>query len=406
MSPESNVNGRDVQVITYNEFDETSAVPVTVRIPVNEGPISGIVASPDGSRLMVTNYGADSVSVIDTDTCRVVGTVDGVSEPFAIASASADRVYVSTVSPAYDSIEVIDTSTNTVIGTHPLALSVSDLTASHDGKYVYATRNGARGADVAILDTTTGNVKVIDVADASKTPGISTQCVRISPDGGHLYVGINGPAGGQLVVIQTGAASEVQAGNTEGRSRWRSKKTSTATKAKRRPKGANTELSVVGTIEIGLTIRDIAISPNGAIAYVASTGPDFGAVVDVIDTRTNKITSTRKIAEVAGLLTRLTLSRDGDRAYLVSDESVTMLCTLTQDVIGTVDVATQPSCVIESPDGNYLYVADYSGVVTVAPVGSTGMSVLTTGKEQAALESKRSVDLFVPDMLQYEPALA
>ena len=74
-------------------------------------------------------------------------------------------------------------------------------------------------------------------------------------------------------------------------------------------------------------------------------------MVDVIDTRTNKITGTRKIGEIGGILTGLTLSRDGDRAYLVSDDSITVLCTLTQDVIGTVRVTKQPSCVVESPDG-------------------------------------------------------
>ena len=73
---------------------------------------------------------------------------------------------------------------------------------------------------------------------------------------------------------------------------------------------------------------------------MASCAPDFGAVVDVVDTRTNKITSTRKIGEIGGILTGLTLSGDGDRAYLVSDDGVTVLCTLTHDVIGTVAVAS------------------------------------------------------------------
>ena len=58
--------------------------------------------------------------------------------------AEGDRAYVSTVSPAYDSIAVIDMSTDTVVATHPLALSVSDLAVSADGKHVYASRNGAR----------------------------------------------------------------------------------------------------------------------------------------------------------------------------------------------------------------------------------------------------------------------
>ena len=60
-------------------------LPIFVEIPVNNGPISSIATSPDGSRLMVTNYGHNSVSIIDTDSCRVLETVAGVDEPFAIA---------------------------------------------------------------------------------------------------------------------------------------------------------------------------------------------------------------------------------------------------------------------------------------------------------------------------------
>ncbi|MGA7054135.1 MAG: YncE family protein, partial [Mycobacterium sp.] len=161
---------------------------------MNNGPISSIAASPDGARLMVTNYGRDSVSVIDTATCRVVETIAGVNEPFAIAmgSENADRAYVGTVSAAYDAIEVIDTSTNTVIATHPLALSVSDLVVGPDGTRVYTSRNGARGADIAVLDTTTDRIEVIELAELSGlviAPGTTTECVRVSSDGGRLYVG-------------------------------------------------------------------------------------------------------------------------------------------------------------------------------------------------------------------------
>jgi YVTN family beta-propeller protein len=327
---------------------------VVGEIAVHDGPISGIVASPDGSRLMVANYGGDSVSVIDTDSRRVVETVVGLDEPFAIAMGKhdANRAYVSTVSTAYDSIGVVDVCTGTVIATHPLALSVSDLAVRADGKYVYASRNGVGGADVAVLDTTTGGVESIDLPTQ---PGTTAECVRVGSDGRRLYVATNGPADGRLVII--------------GGHGWR----------------------VIDTVEIGLPIRDLALSPNGAIAYVASCGPDWGAVIDVIDTRTAKITGTRKIGDIGGILTGLTLSGDGDRAYLVSDDSVTVLCTLTHDVVGTIAVANQPSCVVESPDAKYLYIADYAGRVTVAPIAS---------------ESEAPAEWVVPDLPPCEPALA
>jgi YVTN family beta-propeller protein len=390
-------NGQDGKI---PELGAAPGLPIVVEIPVNNGPISGIAASSDGSRLMVTNYARNSVSVIDTDACRVLDTIPGVSEPFAIAVGSADagRAYVSTASTAYDSIEVIDVSTNMVVASHPLALSVSDLVVSADGRYVYASRNGVRGVDVAVLDTTTGLVEVIDIAGPFKAPGTTTECVRIGSDGDRLYVGANGPAGGQLVVIGTPAQSDQDA--DRGRSRWPRKNSKKSTRS--REAAAHTGLSVVGTVAIGLPIRDVALSANGAIAYVASCGAGCDAVIDVIDTHTNKIVSTRKISEVGGLLTGLTLSGDGDRAYLVGGDGVTVLCTLTLDVVGTIQVAKQPSCVVESPDGNYLYIADYSGAVTVAPVGS----VITSGVEDSVDETDAAAEWAMPELLQYEPALA
>src|ERR1700761_4119306 len=84
------------------DFDDASS-PVAVEIAVGNGPISAMAVSSDGRRLVVSNYGRNSVSVIDTDSRRVVGTIDGVDEPFAIAvgGANDNRAFVSTVSPAY-----------------------------------------------------------------------------------------------------------------------------------------------------------------------------------------------------------------------------------------------------------------------------------------------------------------
>jgi YVTN family beta-propeller protein len=343
------------------ESGAAAGFPIVARIAVRQGPISGVVASPDGTRLMVANYGYDSVSVIDTHTRHVVQTVAGLPEPFALAVGRRDahRAYVSTVTPAYDSIGVVDLPSNTVIATHPLALSVSDLAVSPDGDYVYASRNGAGGPDVVVLDTGTGRAEGIALPNR---PGTVTECVQSSADGSRLYVATNGPGGGQLVVIDPHAPA---------RSR------------------------VQGTVEIGLPIRDVAVSPDGALAYVASCAPELGAVIDVVDTRTAKITATSKIGEIAGMLTRMTLGAGGDRAYLVSDDGVTVLSTLTHDVVGTIGVANPPSCVVESLDAGYLYVADYAGTLTVVETGA--------GSEYP---SGAAPEWSVPELLPAEPALA
>jgi YVTN family beta-propeller protein len=350
------------------ELDDTSVV----RVPVHNGPISDIDISPDGRRLIATNYGRNTVSVIDADTSCVSSVIAGLNEPFAVTMSGADAnyAYVSTASPAYDSVEVVDVATNWRIASHRLAHSVSDLTVSPDGKCLYASRNGARIADVAVLDTTTGEVEAIELAAA---PGTTTECVRISGDGRRLYVGVNGPSGGSLVVIETS-----DGGGVDGRAR------------------------IVGTLELGLPLRDVALSNDGRTAYVASCGPIVGAVLDVVDTRANKIISTHKVNGIEGPLTRMTLSRDGERAYLVSDDRVTVLCTRTRDVIGEVTTAKQPSCVVESPDGNHLYIADYSGVVIGARIASTTQ----LGIAGSAPHWDWPAAALLPELPQWEPALA
>jgi YVTN family beta-propeller protein len=383
----SELNGREAA----RENLEIDATPAAVGIAVHNGPISGIAVSSDGSRLLVSNYGDNSVSAIDTDTFRVLETVDGVDEPFAIAigGSGTDHAYVSTVTAAYDSIQVIDTSANAVVATYPLALSVSDLVVDSAGRHVYASRNADGVADLAVLDTATGRIQTIDVAAAPYAPGTTTECVRVSPDGTRAYVGINGPSGGRLVVIGTKA----QSGAAGDRVRWRHK----------RPTGQQTALRVIDTVEIGLPVRDVALSPGGSIAYVASYAPEVGVVVDVVDTRTNKITNTRKVGDTGGILTGMTLSADGDRAYLISDQNVTVLCTLTYDVVATLGAGTHPSCVVESPNGKRLYIADHSGAVTVTPLASTSPLAI----EAAAADSELSTaGWLIPDLVPHEPVLA
>ncbi|BBZ48258.1 YncE family protein [Mycobacterium parmense] len=311
---------------------DTSSV---VRIPVGNGPITDIDVSPDGARLYVTNYGHDSASVVDTRTGRVVETIRGLSEPSAIALSGEGpaRAYVLTARAAYDAIDVIDAATNRVVATHRLALSVSDMAVSADGQSLFVCRNGAPGADVAVLDSAGATRAVVELATV---PGTTAEFVRISADGTRLYVGTNGPCGGRIVVIDP------------------------------RARPARGGPRVVDVVDLGLPVRDLALSADGGTAYVASYGPVVGAVLDVIDTGNRKIVTTRKIGEITGVLTRLALSRDGNRAYLLSEDAITVVSSRTQDVIDDVRVTAHPSAVVESPDGRSLYIADHGGMVTVA----------------------------------------
>ncbi len=351
------------------ETDSAPGLTVTGEIAVDRGAVSGVAVSNDGALLVVTHFGADSLSLIDTATGAVAQTVIDIDEPFAVAMSdkSAGRAYVSSASAAYDSVLAFDTDASRVVATYPLAFSVTDLAVSPDGRHVYAGRTAVNGADVAILDTATGHDHAISVAT---TAGTTTACVRVSPDGRRLYVAANSASAAELVVIDTG------------------------------------QNRVTSTVEIGSPIRDIALSPDGATAYVGSCGPDFGTVLDVVDvrdTRASAVTNTYKIGDAAGALAQLTMSRNGQRAYLVGDQSVTVLSTSTRDVIGSIEISGQPSCVIESPDGKRLYITDYAGMVTILEIAAaTAPSDALTSDDEATAAHPWAI----PDLWVLEPTLA
>ncbi len=308
---------------------EMTDYSIVGEIGIGRGPIEGLVSSADGRRLVTTNRRDHSVSVIDTAAGAVVATVSGLPEPAAVACAGRDRAYVGTASPGFDAIAAIDLRSMTAVATHRLAFSITDVAVSSDGQRLYASRTAESRADVAVLEPRTGEIGDVHIAS---TPGVTADHVRISHDGRRLYVSVQRFGSGQLVAID----------------------------ARRR--------RIVGRIEVGLPIRDVALSPNGVTAYVVGCAPDFGTVLDMVDTRTHLVRSTTKIDGLGGFVTRFALSRDGERGYVVSDAGVTVLTMSTQDVLGTITTPSQPSAVVESAAGDRLYITDYSGAVTVVSI--------------------------------------
>lgn len=327
-------------------------------VAVRRGPIGGIAVSADGRRLLVTNYGDDSVSVLDTGSGTVVDTVAPVSAPFAIGTGrrgGAETVglaYVATASTSCDSVVVIDTDTAEVIARYPVALSIADLVVDPTGQRAYVARSGESGADLLVVDAARGPTRSVAV---SATPGAAAVCVQISPSGHRLYVGVHRPDGDIVAVLDA-------------------------------------DLRLVDTVEVSSAIRNIAVGPAGDVVFVAGWHRYLGDVLEVVDAGTNVVTGR---IPVAGPLTQLTLSRDGERGYLVTAGGVVVLCTATHEVIRTVGVTGSPSCAVESLDGQHLYIGGYDGVVTTVPVPASAVSLL----DQLAL------DAAVKKLLELEPAL-
>jgi YVTN family beta-propeller protein len=308
-----------------NEADVDRDITSVGEVAVRRGPIGDIAAGTDAAAVVVTNYGDDSVSLLNADDLAVEDTIAVDGEPFA-AVVTDNRAYVSTSSASFDGVSVIDTNTKTVIATYPLAFGVTALAISPDGKRVYAARTGRDHVDVAVIDTTAERVGTVDIASGA---GIGIDALDVDPTGKRLYVATTDARGSQLVVVDTETAR------------------------------------VERTVFVGSPIRDLAFADG--TAYVLTSDRARGGAVSVIDLSTNQITDT---VELGGAPTQMTLSPDKTRAYIVDYDHVAVLCTLSLDVVNTISVSARPSCVAVSGDGGRLHVADYAGGVTVF-IGST-----------------------------------
>jgi DNA-binding beta-propeller fold protein YncE len=124
---------------------------------------------------------------------------------------------------------------------------------------------------------------------------------------------------------------------------------------------------VVATVPVGAPIRDITLSPDGAVAYVLAHHPHGAAAVIRIDLVRSAIGAVVKVGESA---TQVVMSPDGAEIYVVDRDGVAVLCALSARVFESITVAARPSCVAVSSGVDRLYIADHMGDVTVLPVAT------------------------------------
>lgn len=356
MTIRSVIDGSDVDdVVAYGSTSPRARIVKTVTI--DRGPIGGIAVTADGSRLLATNYGDDTVSVIDTASCTVVATVFRADEPFALAvgPAGTARAYVTAGSMDLDAVLAIDVDAAEVTGCYPVAMGLGDLVADPVGSRVFVTRTDSTGVEVLALDATMRPAGVVQVSNG---PAATAAGLRISPDGRRLYVAVRQPSGDAVTVLDR-------------------------------------DLNVIDTITVGSTVIDVAVSADGARLFVATSGSDGRGAVQVVDARTHAV-SARFVVDTQ--LIQLIVSRDGDRVYLITAAGVLVMCARTNETLGVLAATTAPSCAAESPDGGRLYIAGFDGAVIVA-------SLADLPAPSASLHEQLALDDAVSRMLQLEPAL-
>jgi len=220
---------------------------------------SGIVITPDGKYLYVTNSGAEyskAVYKISIDTNDVIATVNGLSFPSSIAiTPNGEYAYIITsrISTGENSVAVIDTATDTIKTRIMFGGSLRSVAITPNGEYAYVT--SPIGHAVTVIDTAANSVTTT-ITDINYPTGVA-----ISPDGKYAYVAncltesAYGFTSGEVLVIDT------------------------------------TTNTIEATITNLSSPKAIALSSDGAYAYVTNFSQ---GTISVIDTAMRKVISTIK----------------------------------------------------------------------------------------------------------------
>jgi YVTN family beta-propeller protein len=296
-------------------------VTVARTLAAGHGPVSDMAVSPDGRYLVTAHYGADVVCVIDAATLTVNATIDGLSEPYA-AVVVGDRAYVSAASNEVDAVIAVDTRTGMPLAAKTFEMTAGGMAVSPAADTLYVARTADDIIDIAAVEIETGKIATIEIPAA---PGASIESLCISADGTRLFAALTTPSGGLLAIVDTD------------------------------------DLAVRDMVAISGTIGDIAVMPNGRTVFGTGWDAEFGGAIHVIDVVGARVTDT---IDMGGVPTQLVLGRSGNCAYIVDRNEIAVLCTATSEIVDSVVLGQQLSCLAADPVRNRLYAADYTGAIT------------------------------------------
>jgi YVTN family beta-propeller protein len=173
---------------------DTASGKLLRRIPVEVNPYA-LVLSGDGQTLFVSNWGSDSVSIIDVETMRVTGRVAVGDNPNDMALSTDGRLFTSCAND--NTVTVIDTKTRQVIERISTALTPN----SPEGSTPNALTLDRDNQMLFVANADNNDVAVVRVAERAHSEVLGFLPVGWYPSalaihGGKLYVGNSKGLGG------------------------------------------------------------------------------------------------------------------------------------------------------------------------------------------------------------------
>ena len=261
--------------------------------------VHGLGFSPDSKTLAVVSVGSNSVTLIETATNKIKGTIYvGRSPHEAFFTPDGKELWVSVRGEDY--ISIIDPAAMKEVRQLKVAYGPGMVIFRPDGKYAFICSSFT--PEVAIVETKTYQI-IKRLAQASSfSPNIAA-----SPDGKEFWLTLKDasktqafsaePPFAQIAVLETGPITNhvIFADNRNGNFAYVTVGGANEVKVYRR--GAKPEL--IAQIPVGDLPHGIWRSGDGSRVYV---GLENGGAVQAIDTLTNKVTATIPIGQTAQAL--------------------------------------------------------------------------------------------------------
>ncbi|HEY3341321.1 MAG TPA: cytochrome D1 domain-containing protein [Anaerolineae bacterium] len=253
------------------------------------------------------------------------------STPQSMPAAPGAKAYIGLFKD--NAVAVVDTGTNQKLATIPVPAGPHGLVITPDGRVVYVSSDG--DSKVSVIDTSAD--KVVDTIEVGKTP----HGLAITPDGHWVLVAGFGTS--RVTFIDTSSnkiASQVPISNP----------------------------------------HNIAISPDGGTAYVASQAPGAAglAIINIASQTKTGMVQLDKVPRA------LNYSPDGKMIYftLAGVDAVQVLDPLSNKVMAQIPVGASPHHPLFTPNGRYgLVVSQGPGQLAILnPTTNKVLQTVTVGK--------------------------
>jgi YVTN family beta-propeller protein len=333
---------RSVAYVTNSESDSITAIDTasnSVSATITVGPAVGgagsaIAISPEGNFVYIAQAERDVITVFDVLRRQVLTRIH-IPHPRALIFGSQHEAYALTSGDCGDDVAVIDTSTNNVRRFLPLGGRSLGLAVRHDGSVVFAHAiNDYDGGSLFAIDTS-----IPGIVGVSPAPGFA-QSVTMAADDRHVYV----VGTTEDPRTDVWAASSVDIVDTATR-------------------------SVEHTISLSNATGNARFTPDSRFLYVGEGAEAIQAVDLIGGSVAASIHTGRTFVDGA-------FSPDGRRLYAVVDGAIAIVALPENTVIGTIVIPERPTMAVTSSDDSHVYVASRSENLTILDAASNTIESL------------------------------